>query len=41
MSTELQHAIEAAFSGETPAEDARGAVEETIARLDRGALSLA
>ena len=41
MSTELQHAIEAAFSGDTPAEDARGAVEEAIARLDRGELSLA
>ncbi|MGI9187784.1 MAG: 2,3,4,5-tetrahydropyridine-2,6-dicarboxylate N-succinyltransferase [Gaiellales bacterium] len=41
MSTELQHAIEAAFSGDTPAEDARGTVDEAIARLDRGDLSLA
>ncbi|MGI9117440.1 MAG: 2,3,4,5-tetrahydropyridine-2,6-dicarboxylate N-succinyltransferase [Gaiellales bacterium] len=41
MSSELQSVVEAAFSGDTPADEARRAVEETIARLDRGELSLA
>ena len=41
MSDDLQRAIEAAFGGDADPEAARPAVEEAIALLDRGAISLA